>query len=93
MSLSRILALACCLVLVPYLAPARAYRSQTVKHEFQRQHPCPSTGRTTGACPRYVKDHIVRLDCGGPDSVANMQWQTTPEAKAKDKWERKNCAR
>jgi hypothetical protein len=29
--------------------------------EFQRQHPCPSTGRATGACPGYIKDHIVPL--------------------------------
>ena len=46
-SLSRVViffALACCLALVPCLAPAREYRSQTVKHEFQRQHPGPSTG-------------------------------------------------
>jgi hypothetical protein len=74
MSLSRILVMACCLALVPCLASAREYRSSTVKHEFQRQHPCPSTGRTTGACPGYVKDHIVPLDCGGPDEPANMQW-------------------
>jgi len=68
-------------------------RSLEVKHEFQRQHPCPSTGRTTGACPGYVKDHVVPLACGGPDAVANLQWQTTSQAKAKDRWERKACAR
>ena len=93
MSLSRVLALACCLALAPSLAPAREYRSQTVKHEFQRLHPCPSTGRTTGACPGYIKDHIRALDCGGPDAPSNMQWQTVAEAKAKDKWERKDCRR
>ncbi len=38
-----------------------------VKHEFQRQDPCPSTGRPTGPCPSYIKDHIVSLACGGPD--------------------------
>jgi hypothetical protein len=54
------------------------------KHEFQRQHPCPSTGRTTGACPGFVKDHVIPLACGGPDSVANLQWQTIAAAKAKD---------
>jgi hypothetical protein len=96
MRLSRTLlfaALACCLALTPALASAREYRSTTVKHEFQRQHPCPSTGRTTGACPGYVKDHIRALECGGPDSVENLQWQTTAEAKAKDNWERKGCGR
>jgi hypothetical protein len=93
MSLSRILALTCCLALGPSLASSREYRSSTVKHEFQRQHPCPSTGRATGACPGYIKDHIRALDCGGPDAVSNMQWQTIVAAKAKDKWERKGCGR
>ena len=96
MSLSRAFlfaALPCYVALAPCLATASEYRSYSVKHEFQRQHPCPSTGRTTGACPGYIKDHIRALDCGGPDSVENMQWQTVAEAKAKDKWERKGCGR
>jgi len=96
MSLRRTLffaVLACCLALAPCLASASEYRSQSVKHEFQRLHPCPSTGRTTGACPGYVKDHIVALGCGGPDIVANLQWQTIEAAKAKDRWERRACAR
>src|SRR5438128_8352477 len=88
-------ALACCLALAlaPPRAPASEYRSLTVKHEFQQRHPCPSTGRTTGLCPGYVKDHVVPLACGGPDAVASLQWQTTSQAKAKDRWERKACAR
>jgi hypothetical protein len=93
MSLSRILALACCLALVPCLASAREYRSSTVKHEFQRLHPCPSTGRTTGACAGYVKDHVVALACGGPDAVSNMQWQKIAAARARDRWETKGCRR
>jgi len=91
--LSRIIVFICSLALAPSLASASEYRSSTVKHEFQRQHPCPSTRRTTGACPGYVKDHIRALACGGPDSVENMQWQTVAAAKAKDRWERKGCER
>jgi hypothetical protein len=68
-------------------------RSPAVAREFQREHPCPSTGGTTGACPGYIKDHITPLACGGPDAVSNMQWQTTAEASAKDRWERKGCSR
>jgi hypothetical protein len=49
--------------------------------------------QATGACPGYRKDHIVPLSCGGPDTVQNLQWQTIADAKAKDKWERKPCAR
>lgn len=72
-------------------ANAAIHRSSTVKADFQRQHPCPSTGKTTGACKGYVKDHIKALDCGGADAVHNLQWQTVADAKAKDRWERKEC--
>jgi hypothetical protein len=69
---------------------AREYRSREVTREFQREHPCPSTG---GACPGYRKDHIKPLACDGPDAVSNLQWQTVAAAKAKDRWERKACRR
>ena len=52
-----------------------------------KAHPCPSTGKTHGACPGYVVDHIQALKYGGADRPENMQWQTVSEAKAKDKWE------
>ena len=62
-------------------------RDAHVPHEFQRTHPCPSTGKTTGAYPGYVRDHVVLLCKGRPDTVDSMQWQTILDAKAKDKWE------
>jgi hypothetical protein len=34
----------------------RIKRSSAAKHDFERQHPCPSTGRTSGRCPGYVVD-------------------------------------
>ena len=52
-----------------------------------------SLDAASGACPGYIKDNVVPLACGGPDSVANLQWQTIDEAKAKDAWERKGCRR
>jgi hypothetical protein len=67
---------------------AGEYRSREVTREFQREHPCPSTGKTNGVCPGYRKDHIKPLACGGPDAVSNLQWQTIADAKAKDRWER-----
>jgi hypothetical protein len=69
----------------------RIARSNTAKSEFQREQPCPSTGKTSGACPGYVKDHVKPLACGGKDSPTNMQWQTTAAGKAKDKTERAGC--
>ena len=48
---------------------AREYRSREVTREFQREHPCPSTGQTRGACPGYRKDHVIPLAClAGRDS-------------------------
>jgi hypothetical protein len=35
-----------------------------------------------------VIDHICPLACCGRDAPSNMQWQTTAESKAKDRWER-----
>jgi hypothetical protein len=66
---------------------AQERRSSAVTEQFQREHPCPSTGQTSGPCPGYIKDHIKSLGCGGPDDPANLQWQTVADAAAKDKWE------
>ncbi len=63
-------------------------RSSAAKDAFKRDHPCPSTGRSTGRCPGYVIDHKIALECGGADAPFNMQWQTAAEGKAKDKTER-----
>jgi len=41
----------------------------------------------TGPCPGYIIDHVIALKRGGPDTPANMQWQTVEDAKAKDRWE------
>lgn len=52
----------------------RISRSTQVLAEFQRLHPCPSTGKTFGICPGWSKDHIIPLVCGGCDAVGNLQW-------------------
>jgi hypothetical protein len=81
-----------------YRAPDSAYgskhtkgnrieRSPAQRAAFVRTHPCPSTGKSHGACPGYVVDHVVALKRGGADNASNMQWQTTANAKAKDKVE------
>ena len=65
----------------------RIKRSTAAKNAFKRQHPCPATGQSSGSCPGYVIDHVVPLKRGGADAPSNMQWQTTSEAKQKDRWE------
>lgn len=69
-------------------------RSDKVKRDFQKAHPCPATGLTSGACPGWAKDHVIPLDCGGCDSVENMQWlkntiKSCAGTECKDRWERK----
>ena len=65
----------------------RIARSQSAKDAFRHTHPCPSTGKTSGACPGYVVDHVTALKHGGADGPSNMQWETKTDAKAKDRWE------
>ena len=78
------------LAMEPY-ADAKIIRSSSAKAEFKREHPCPANGARHGPCGGYVIDHIVPLCAGGPDKPTNMQWQTVPEGKAKDRLERQQC--
>ena len=64
-------------------------RSTTARNEFQQLNPCPATQKSTGSCPGYIIDHVIPLDCGGADAPTNMQWQTVPDAREKDKIERR----
>lgn len=73
--------------------PAQPKRSSAVRASFMKEHPCPATGKSKGKCPGWIIDHIYPLACGGPDKVQNLQWQTVAQAKAKDKWERKQCGK
>jgi hypothetical protein len=66
----------------------RIKRSSAAKAAFERQSPCPSTGKANGSCKGYVVDHIKPLECGGADAPSNMQWQTVADGRAKDKTER-----
>ena len=65
----------------------RVQRNAAARRRFQRKNPCPATGQATGACPGYMADHIVPLKRGGADAPGNMQWQTSAEAKARDRVE------
>lgn len=65
----------------------RIARDPHAKEAFRRTHPCPSTGKTYGACPGWVVDHVQALKHGGTDAPSNMQWQTRAAAKVKDRVE------
>lgn len=81
-----IAALACSLFVGGSIA-----RDQSQVREFRKTHPCPATGKTAGACPGYVVDHILPLCAGAPDKPGNMQWQALAESRIKDKREIAYC--
>jgi hypothetical protein len=58
-------------------------RSAAAKGSFRKNHPCPSTGKTSGACPGYEVDHRTPLACGGSDSPSNKQWLTKSANRSK----------
>src|SRR5712692_7627165 len=60
-------------------------RSSRAKAAFRKRFPCPSTGEYRGACPGWVVDHIVALKHCGRDTTSNMAWQTTTQARRKDR--------
>lgn len=68
-----------------------ADRSPALRAEFQRQHPCPSTGQPRGACPGYQVDHIQALKCGGRDELGNLQWLAVEAHKEKTRRDMRGC--
>lgn len=68
-----------------------AERSKSVRAEFMREHPCPSTGLTTGACPGWQVDHRIALCTGGADRAENLQWLTVEDHKVKTKSDVRLC--
>lgn len=55
-------------------AKGQILRRDDVLVAFKRIHPCPSTGKSTGACRGWALNHIIPLACGGADAVSNLQW-------------------
>lgn len=70
---------------------AKSVRDPEVRRAFMKLHPCPSTGKTKGACPGWQVDHVIALVCGGRDSVDNLQWLSVEAHKAKTREDIKNC--
>ena len=83
-----LLSVACAARTIPRDSHGRIKRSHAARVEFMRQHPCPSSGLDHGRCPGWIVDHVKPLECGGPDTPENMQWQTVCDAHIKDRTER-----
>lgn len=73
------------------LTATAAERSKSVRAEFQREHPCPSTGAKRGACPGYQVDHKTPLCIGGKDELTNLHWIAVDEHKVKTKSDVRLC--
>lgn len=69
-------------------AQGQILRRADVLSAFKKVHPCPSTGKTSGACPGWIMDHVIPLACGGADSVGNLQWLPVESWRAKSLFER-----
>ena len=75
-------------------AKGEIIRRADVRAAFQKIHPCPSTGLTSGACPGYARDHVIPLKCGGCDAVSNLSYlpnvlKSGAGKLPKDRWELK----
>lgn len=75
----------------PISAEAKILRDRTQVRAFRAEHPCPSTGRTRGACPGWHVDHVTPLCAGGPDRPGNMQWITREDHRFKTLVDVKEC--
>jgi hypothetical protein len=72
-----------CLLFAALPGPADArskHRARAEQRAFRLNHPCPSTGRTEGACPGWQVGYVVELCAGGQDKKENMRW-ITPQDK------------
>lgn len=69
-------------------AHGRIKRNPAVVRKFRATVPCPATGKIQKSCRGYVVDHVLALECGGPDAIENLQFQTIADGRAKDRAER-----
>jgi hypothetical protein len=78
-------------LLLIFTASSADARDPAQVRAFRANHPCPSTGKTTGACPGWVVDHAYPLCAGGADLPSNMSWQEQRQSYIKDRIERELC--
>lgn len=76
-----------CIRIDTAIAMAATPRDPAQVRAFRKKHPCPGTGKTSGACAGFVVDHVIPLALYGADDPTNMQWQNVADAKRKDRLE------
>lgn len=81
------------ILLASVAAGGEIVRDPAQVRAFRANHPCPATGKTTGACKGWVVDHMIPLCAGGADRPENMQWQDKRAGLQKDKLEWYMCRR
>jgi hypothetical protein len=77
----KTLALILVILALTSICYAETLRSPVTVRAFKRVQPCPANGKHSGPCPGWVADHVLPLGCNGPDTVANLQWQTSANGK------------
>lgn len=71
---------------------AKSVRDPKVRAEWMKTHPCPSTGKTRGACPGWQADHVRSLCSGGKDVPDNLMWLEVDQHRLKSLMDVKECA-
>jgi hypothetical protein len=68
-----------------------ATRSAAEVRVFRADHPCPATGRRSGACRGWQVDHAIPLCAGGEDKASNMHWLSNEDHAWKTRWDVREC--
>lgn len=80
-----------CIPIETTIARTATARDPAQVRRFRKEHPCPVTGKTTGACVGWVVDHVWPLCADGLDTPSNMAWQEQRQSYIKDRLERDFC--
>jgi hypothetical protein len=57
------------------------------------EHPCPATGRRSGACPGFEVDHVLAICAQGADAPSTMQWLSIELHRIKTRADAAACRR
>lgn len=66
-------------------------RDRSVVREFVRESPCPVAGPGTCFQKGYSIDHVIALECGGPDHVSNLAYLNNESHKIKTRFDNLRC--